>query len=422
MLARVGSVNPNSTPMSPTSISIPHPRRLAALIGLGLAAALPASAAVISVNFIQAAGQALTGSFGVTNQSTVVGGWLNLNQVNAASALPFSDGTPSAVNLTGTSTPGWSVGNAAYIGTAMQSGKSCFSTTLPASRPTFTLTNLNAVFPKGCKVIVYVSGFLTATNTFITDGATTYYYRAATNATEITNAINAGLFRTTQTTDLGNANNPLAQYAVFGDPVPLTNNLVTFTLGTTVGAGSWIGGFQIVGDTNKPPVAKHFTAGVSQGGSATFPVVGGKYAPSDPEGDPLTVTAVQNPSANGAAVSTDGTNVFVNYAPVPGFTGTDTFTYTVTDSAGGADTRIVTVLVTAGTGFNQLFVESLGGGAARLTYLGIPGMAYALDWRTNLTMGAWVPVVTNAAAANGRLVFTNVTAEPANFYRTRHVP
>ena len=230
MLARLADVNP--------TLLLSQSCRRFALAALVLVTALPASAEVISVNFMQAASYTVPGAFGVTNQGSVVSGWVNLNQVNNASALPFSSGVPSAVNLTGTSTPGWSVGNAAYAGTPMQSGKSCFNNTPPASRPTFTLSNLNTTFPKGCKVIVYVSGFLSATNSFITDGTTTFYYRAATNATEIANALTAGLYRTTQTTDLGNANNPLAQYAVFGEAEPLTNDVITFTLGTTVGAGS----------------------------------------------------------------------------------------------------------------------------------------------------------------------------------------
>ncbi|MFN3409768.1 MAG: beta-galactosidase, partial [Limisphaerales bacterium] len=162
--------------------------------------------------------------------------------------------------------PGWAVGNAAYVGTPLVGGKACYSSTPPASRPNFTLANLNANFPYGCKVIVYVSGFLTATNSFITDGTTTFYYRAATNATEITNSLAAGWYQTTQTTDLGNANNPLAQYAVFGEAEPLTNDVITFTLGTTVGTGSWIAGFQIVGTSASEPPPRLLT---SEGFSAS---------------------------------------------------------------------------------------------------------------------------------------------------------
>ncbi len=62
----------------------------------------------------------------------------------------------------------------------------------------------------------------------------------------------------------------------------------------------------------------------------------------DPDGDPLTVGAVSQP-ANGTATNNgDGT---VTYNPRRGFTGTDSFTYTISDGRGGSDTARVTVTV-----------------------------------------------------------------------------
>jgi hypothetical protein len=96
----------------------------------------------------------------------------------------------------------------------------------------------------------------------------------------------------------------------------------------------------------------------------------------------------------------------------------------LSDGRGGTATGTINVSLTSGTsqGFNQLALEPLGGGAVRLTYLGIPGTNYALDWRTNLVLGDWAPVVTNPAGPTGQLLFTNTSSEPANFYRTRYVP
>ena len=62
---------------------------------------------------------------------------------------------------------------------------------------------------------------------------------------------------------------------------------------------------------------------------------------SDPDLDPLTVTSVSGP-ANGTAVVAAGGG-FVNYSPDAGFIGTDTFTYTIADGAGGTDSATVTV-------------------------------------------------------------------------------
>lgn len=257
-------------------------RAVAVIIAVAiLGAGSVARAAVISVNFLQAAGQALTGTYGITNQNSVVGGWINLNQANNSSALPFSDGSPSTVNLTGTSNPGWSVGNGGYAGTPLIGGKSVFGGTATANRPTFTLANLNANFPAGYKVIVYVSGFLNVANAYVSNGTTTFYYRSASNSTEVASVVAAGLFPTTQTTDLGNGNNPLAQYAVFGDSVLLTNDTMTFTLGgTAVGSGAWIAGFQIVGTASFEPIprlltsegfdASNYSVGVSLFNNATL--------------------------------------------------------------------------------------------------------------------------------------------------------
>ncbi len=64
----------------------------------------------------------------------------------------------------------------------------------------------------------------------------------------------------------------------------------------------------------------------------------------DPDGDPVTVSAVTEPPTSGTAVvNPDGT---ITYTPDPGFTGTDTFTYEACDDTGLCDTAIVIVEVT----------------------------------------------------------------------------
>ncbi|SFC68507.1 Ca2+-binding protein, RTX toxin-related [Pseudooceanicola nitratireducens] len=70
---------------------------------------------------------------------------------------------------------------------------------------------------------------------------------------------------------------------------------------------------------------------------------------SDVDGDALTVTSVEDP-ANGSAAIVDGKIV---YTPDAGFTGTETFTYTITDEDGLTDTATVTVKVEDGNGGNQ---------------------------------------------------------------------
>jgi hypothetical protein len=64
---------------------------------------------------------------------------------------------------------------------------------------------------------------------------------------------------------------------------------------------------------------------------------------SDPDGDTLTISAFDNPSAQGGTVAF-GDSVLL-YTPAAGFMGTDTFSYTVSDGRGGTDSATVTVQV-----------------------------------------------------------------------------
>ena len=63
---------------------------------------------------------------------------------------------------------------------------------------------------------------------------------------------------------------------------------------------------------------------------------------SDPEGDPLTISMIGEPTNGTATLNDDGT---VSYTAEEGFTGYDAFSYTIDDGNGGTDTAYVTVEV-----------------------------------------------------------------------------
>jgi autotransporter-associated beta strand protein len=170
--------------------------------------------------------------------------------------------------------------------------------------------------------------------------------------------------------------------------------------------------------TNNTPVAASFGLGVAVGGSVVAQVVG-KYATDADPGDSLTITNV-SAVANGTLQIVGGTNLV--YTSTNSAAG-ETFTYTVSDGLASA-TGTVTVSTYSPEGFNRLSPPSvIGPGTVALSYLGIPGYNYALDWATNLTPPInWTALVTNTAADDGSLSYTNTTTEPANFFRTRHVP
>ena len=178
--------------------------------------------------------------------------------------------------------------------------------------------------------------------------------------------------------------------------------------------------FLLAANANHPPVAGSlFTMGVKIGVPSPVKIVGGKHPPTDVDGDALTITTVTG-AINGLT-STDGTNV--TYTATNGLT--DSFTYTVNDGHGGTASQTVNVTITpsSSTGFNLLSAQSPGIGTNVLTFLGTPNFNYALERATNLVPPiVWLSLVTNPAAANGYLIFTDVTSLSPVFYRTRYVP
>lgn len=229
----------------------------AILAVVGLGAQTIASAAVISVNFIQDAGNAnqqidANETFGIASQGTVVGGWVNVN--GPASNLPNSIGNATPVRLVSVNQPnGQATFNSAYTNTPLFAGFDDYTGT--ANPTSVTLTNLTDYFPYGYKIIAYMGGFNTCSNASISDGTTTFYYRTLSAPVAPVSFV-----RTTNSSNPGNQNAPVAQYAVFGEPDLLTANSVTLTLDTLYGGGSGLCGVQIVGVPVDGPTPRLLTS------------------------------------------------------------------------------------------------------------------------------------------------------------------
>ena len=93
------------------------------------------------------------------------------------------------------------------------------------------------------------------------------------------------------------------------------------------------------GPGNQAPVAADDTALTAPDTPLVLAALGND---SDPDGDPLGVAVVTQGANGTVAVNPDGTLL---YTPNPGFTGADSFTYTVTDGNGGTDTAGVALYV-----------------------------------------------------------------------------
>ncbi|MFC1479469.1 Ig-like domain-containing protein [Planctomycetota bacterium] len=96
-----------------------------------------------------------------------------------------------------------------------------------------------------------------------------------------------------------------------------------------------------VGYTNQSPTAADDAASTAENIAVNVDVLAND---SDPDGDPLFIASITQPS-DGTAVKKCSKVV---YTPDTGFTGLDTFTYTVSDGNGGSDIATVTVTVSGG--------------------------------------------------------------------------
>ena len=94
----------------------------------------------------------------------------------------------------------------------------------------------------------------------------------------------------------------------------------------------------ITAPINRPPIAVDDVAVTTVSTPVTIDVLAND---SDPDGDPLTVISVSQPANGGVQIS----NNEVIYQPARGFTGVDTFTYTISDGHGGTATANVTVTI-----------------------------------------------------------------------------
>ena len=90
--------------------------------------------------------------------------------------------------------------------------------------------------------------------------------------------------------------------------------------------------------TNDPPEAQDDGGTTGEGSALTIPVL---LNDRDPDGDALLVESVAQP-VHGVAVNN---GVDITYIPDPGFGGTDTFLYTVSDGKGKTDTATVIVTI-----------------------------------------------------------------------------
>jgi hypothetical protein len=181
----------------------------------------------------------------------------------------------------------------------------------------------------------------------------------------------------------------------------------------------WLSGNELYLAVNNAPVAANINLGAQAGVLQTLPLIGAaKHAPTDADSDALTISAVTQ-GANGGVVTISGNSVtYSNNA-----TGADSFTYTVSDSYGGSDTKTVTVNVTDQV-TQQPATISLTGSDVNVTFWGVPGTNYTVQTAGVIT-GPWSDLTPQVTASTSQPIgqisytYTNAPSGTNAFFRLK---
>ena len=192
----------------------------------------------------------------------------------------------------------------------------------------------------------------------------------------------------------------------------LGTNIINYTIIDNVGGTNST--FVTVVVTNIPPIANPDGYTVFQNSTNTF--------------SPLTNDVVRTPGGTLSIVSITPTNGTANisgtniiFTPTPGFTGTATIGYTITDGIGGTNSTVITINVLAltdisvsKTGAANVYAGTNFNYTITVTNFG-PGTAASLSVTDNLpALATFVSSTTGATLTGNQLVWTNLGSLAAN--------
>ncbi len=171
---------------------------------------------------------------------------------------------------------------------------------------------------------------------------------------------------------------------------------------------------------NHAPVAHNNTLSTAKNTPASIANAKLLSGATDADHDALTVIAAET-TTPGATVNWSGTEV--TYTPPTNLTGSDSFTFTVSDGNGGTAVGTVAVTVTANSGgsLNIVSPPSYDGTTFHVTFAGIPGYQYTVEYGESST-GPWTFLKTATAGADGLFEVQDdpPPEAPARYYRTTY--
>jgi hypothetical protein len=171
--------------------------------------------------------------------------------------------------------------------------------------------------------------------------------------------------------------------------------------------------------TNSPPVFSGYAISTPFETAATASLKKLLARASDPESDAISVTTAGPASVQGGTAVLQASTIL--YTPPAGFSGTDTFSVTLTDAHGAVTNGTITVTVrpaatAGGTTGNPPAIKFLTGGHIELKFQGIPRRTYQVQRSTDLS--AWATIATVTADPLGGMTYTDESPpQPSAFYR-----
>jgi hypothetical protein len=173
------------------------------------------------------------------------------------------------------------------------------------------------------------------------------------------------------------------------------------------------------GADNSPPAFPGYTVTAIYETPLSVSLVKLLFLATDPDGNELSVTAVGPDSTEGGTAELLETAIL--YTPPAGFSGTDTFTVTISDEHGATVEGLVTVNVgpapdVGGQGTNAPTI-TLEDGKPRLRFRALPNASYQLQ-RSADGMATWQNLELLTTDSTGLLIWTDETPPPGSaFYR-----